>query len=188
MGGAGSRGPGGAGRGRGEPTQSGPGRAGPAALAAGDGAGGSAPSCRIGNMAAAFDLVRHRGSALAAPAAVSGRAGAAAWRRSSGRGRHCPSRLFLLQPALSPLSLPSSAPRHLPESASCVPGAPAGWDTKGCVEEGFVRSHEAAQPVSAERGGGAGPPPLPGAEEPGNPGPPLGAWGRAGGSAVVGAR
>lgn len=99
-----------------------------------------------------------------------------------------PSRTFLLQPALSPLSVPSSAPRRLPEPSSGVPGAPAGRDTKGCVEEGFVRSHAAAQPVSAERGGGAGPPPLPGAEELGNPGPPLGAWGRAGDSPVGGAR
>lgn len=134
-------------------------------------------------MAAASDLVRHRGSAAAARAAVSGRAGAAvAWWRPSGRGRRCPPRPFFLQPALWPLSVPTSAPRHLPEPTSCVPGAPAGRDTKGCVEEGFVRSHEAAQPVSAERGGGAGPPPLPSAEELGSPGPPLGAWGRAGGS------
>ncbi|CAN8217563.1 unnamed protein product [Coccothraustes coccothraustes] len=110
-------------------------------------------------MAAASDLVRHRGSAAAARAAVSGRAGAAAaaWQRPSGRGRRCTPRPFSSSPPCR-LSVPTSAPRHLPEPTSGVPGAPAGRDTKGCVEEGFVRSHEAAQPalkrlVSVQRAG-----------------------------------
>lgn len=103
-------------------------------------------------MAAASDLVRHRDSAAAARAAVSGRAEAAAVaarRREGGRARRSPPR-----PSSSPPAVPAVAPRPLPEPASGLPGAPAGPDTKGCAEEGFVRSHEAAQPVSAELGGG----------------------------------
>lgn len=105
-------------------------------------------------MAAASDLARHRDSAAAARAAVSGRAEAAAVAARQGEGgqpRRSPPR-----PSSPPPSVPAVACRPLPEPASGLPGAPAGPDTKGCAEEGFVQSHEAAQPVSAELGGGSG--------------------------------
>lgn len=46
-------------------------------------------------------------------------------------------------------------PSPRPEPVSGLPGVPAGPDTKGCAEEGFVRSHETVQPVSAELGVGS---------------------------------
>lgn len=144
--GQGARGRGGPGPGRGPGLRRAR-QAGPAALAA---VGGrpSPPSCCIGNMAAASDLLRLRGSAAAARAAVSAGPGAVtAWRGESGR----------------PRSYPPPTPRRLlpapPEAPGPSPGRPAASRCpgraghKGPCEEGSARSHEAAQPVSAGRGG-----------------------------------
>lgn len=122
--GQGARGRGGPGPGRGPGLRRAR-QAGPAALAA---VGGrpSPPSCCIGNMAAASDLLRLRGSAAAARAAVSAGPGAVtAWRGESGRPRSYPPR------RLAASSRPRRRHPALPRAGQRPPGAPAGPDTKG---------------------------------------------------------